>query len=77
MRENGAAIDLLPTLADMADVPLIGDKPLDGVSLRPLLTGESEPWEDRMIFLALAETGQRPNGSFPAGPSRSPIRHVQ
>lgn len=45
-----AAIDLLPTLAELCDVPLIGDKPLDGISLAPLLLGEAEELEDRMIF---------------------------
>ena len=45
-----AAIDLLPTLADMAGVPVAGGKPLDGVSLEPLLLGRAGPWPDRMIF---------------------------
>lgn len=44
------AIDLLPTLADMAGVPLISKKPLDGKSLKPLLTGGAGKWPDRMIF---------------------------
>jgi arylsulfatase A-like enzyme len=44
------AIDLLPTLADLADVPLHGTKPLDGVSLKPLLTGESGSIPNRMLF---------------------------
>ncbi|MFQ6132831.1 MAG: arylsulfatase [Armatimonadota bacterium] len=44
------AIDLLPTLADMAGIPLVGTKPLDGVSLKPLLSGTAEEWPDRMIF---------------------------
>jgi hypothetical protein len=45
-----AAIDLLPTLADMAGVPLAAGKPLDGRSLRPLLFQEAGEWPDRMIF---------------------------
>ncbi len=45
-----AAVDLLPTLAEMAGVTIVGDKPLDGVSVKPLLTGEATPWPDRMIF---------------------------
>lgn len=46
-----AVIDLLPTLAGLAGVPRIGDKPLDGLSLKPLLTGEAPAdWPDRMIF---------------------------
>ncbi|MFQ5810500.1 MAG: arylsulfatase [Armatimonadota bacterium] len=44
------AIDLLPTLADMADIPIVGDKPLDGTSIRPLLLGTADEWPDRMIF---------------------------
>ena len=45
-----AAIDLLPTFADLAGVPVVGDKPLDGVSLKPLLLGDAGDWPDRMIF---------------------------
>jgi arylsulfatase A-like enzyme len=56
-----AAIDLLPTLADLAGVPLApaADKPLDGRSVAPLLlAGKAKDsrgnnradWPDRMIF---------------------------
>jgi arylsulfatase A-like enzyme len=45
-----AAIDLLPTLADLAGIELISEKPLDGVSLKPLLTGGPSDWANRMIF---------------------------
>jgi arylsulfatase A-like enzyme len=44
------AIDLLPTLTDLAGVPLRSKKPLDGKSLKPLLTGEAKNWPDRMLF---------------------------
>ena len=44
------AIDLLPTLAAMAGVPLVSKKPLDGISLQPLLEGQAGNWPDRMIF---------------------------
>jgi len=44
------AIDILPTLADLAGVARAGDKPLDGKSLRPLLVEDSPEWPDRMIF---------------------------
>jgi arylsulfatase A-like enzyme len=44
------AIDLLPTLADMAGIPLTSKKPLDGKSLKPLLLGQARQWPDRMIF---------------------------
>jgi arylsulfatase A-like enzyme len=45
-----AAIDLLPTLLDLTGVERVGDKPLDGVSLAPLLRGKSTEPIDRMIF---------------------------
>jgi arylsulfatase A-like enzyme len=43
-------IDLLPTLADLANVPIVGGMPIDGVSLKPLLMGEAGAIPDRMIF---------------------------
>jgi arylsulfatase A-like enzyme len=45
-----AAIDLLPTLAELAGVPVAGGPPLDGRSLAPLLLGKTADWPDRMIF---------------------------
>ena len=44
------AIDLLPTLADMAGISIVGSKPLDGISVKPLLLRETDNWPDRMIF---------------------------
>jgi arylsulfatase A-like enzyme len=44
------AIDLLPTLTSLAQVPLVGTKPLDGKDLSPLLRGEPTNWPDRMLF---------------------------
>ncbi|NND06498.1 MAG: arylsulfatase [Saprospiraceae bacterium] len=44
------AIDLLPTLAEMAKVPTTGTKPLDGISLRPLLLDEHVDWPDRTLI---------------------------
>jgi hypothetical protein len=46
------AIDLLPTLADLAGVPIIGEKKLDGISVKPLLLGISSSLPDRMYFNA-------------------------
>jgi arylsulfatase A-like enzyme len=44
------AIDLLPTLADLAGVPLISEKPLDGISIKPLLFGTAGDWPNRMLL---------------------------
>lgn len=43
------AIDLLPTLADLCGVRPVGDKQLDGVSLKPLVTGTNTSWPERTI----------------------------
>lgn len=48
--EIAGAIDLLPTLADLAGIDLQLEKPLDGVSLKPLLTEEKPQWKERYIF---------------------------
>ena len=48
--QNGAAIDLLPTLADLAGIKVASQKPLDGVSLKRPLTQADVLWPDRMIF---------------------------
>ena len=44
------AIDLLPTLTALTGVKRVGDKPLDGRDLSPLLLGRAVNWPDRMIF---------------------------
>ncbi len=44
------AIDLLPTLTGLAGIPTVSEKPLDGVSLEPLLLEDNPEWPDRMIF---------------------------
>jgi arylsulfatase A-like enzyme len=46
------AIDLLPTLADFCGIKVTSDKPLDGVSLKPLLTGSTAAWPERTIVTA-------------------------
>lgn len=44
------AIDLLPTITSLAGIPRVGDKPLDGRDLTPLLLKETTNWTDRRIF---------------------------
>jgi arylsulfatase A-like enzyme len=50
VKQIAAAIDLLPTLADMANIKPRIDKQLDGVSLKPLLLQDNPAWQDRLIF---------------------------
>lgn len=44
------AIDLLPTLTALTGIQRVGDKPLDGRDLSPLLTKQETTWPDRLIF---------------------------
>jgi len=48
--EIAGAIDLLPTLADMAGIEFHTQKPLDGISLKPLLLDQNMEESDRLIF---------------------------
>lgn len=50
INEITGAIDLLPTLADLAGIEYLTQKPLDGLSLKPLLLGKNAGWNDRYIF---------------------------
>ncbi len=43
-------VDLLPTIAELCGVTEPQTLPLDGMSLVPLLRGESRDWSERMIF---------------------------
>ena len=45
-----AAIDLLPTLAQLAGANVVTAKPIDGQSFQPLLTGRSSDWPVRPLF---------------------------
>ena len=47
-----SAIDLLPTLLDLAGLQVDYRQPLDGTSIVPLLRGESANWKDRTMFSA-------------------------
>ena len=44
------AIDLMPTLTALAGVERVGDKPLDGRDLTPLLLKQPVQWPERLIF---------------------------
>ncbi|MGI9550392.1 MAG: arylsulfatase [Aurantibacter sp.] len=48
--EIGSAIDILPTLAALADVETSTEKPLDGKNMAPLLLGKKTSWENRYVF---------------------------
>ena len=50
IQEIGAAIDLLPTLADLAGIEVEGTRPLDGISLKSLILDGENPDPDRIIF---------------------------
>ncbi len=55
VRQIAGAIDLLPTLLSLAGVARVGDKPLDGLDLSPLLMSPpiqtpTIDWPERMIF---------------------------
>jgi arylsulfatase A-like enzyme len=48
--EIASGVDLLPTLLDLAGVPVPEGLELDGRSLRPLLEGNTTDWPDRTLF---------------------------
>ncbi len=50
IKQISAAIDLLPTLADLAGISWEPPNPLDGVSLKPLLTEQADSWNERLIY---------------------------
>lgn len=53
VEQIAGAIDLLPTVLSFAGVERVGDKPLDGLDLFPLLDERKEvDWPERMIFSA-------------------------
>ncbi len=50
IEEIAGIIDLLPTLTDLTNIDFQHEKPLDGVSLKPLLTETNPTWHERFIF---------------------------
>jgi hypothetical protein len=50
IKEITGAIDLLPTLTDLAGIKYTPEKQLDGISLKTLLLNENVDWKERFIF---------------------------
>ncbi len=50
IKDLGAAIDLLPTLATMAGIPVVSKNPLDGIDLSPVITQAQAELPSRLIF---------------------------
>ena len=69
------AIDLLPTLVDLADIDFQPPKPLDGRSLRPLLLESGSNWEPRSLFSVKQNQVSCPHAAVPAGCVRPAVRH--
>lgn len=45
-----SAIDILPSLMDLAGISNPYEKPLDGISLKPLLTESNPEWPERYVY---------------------------
>jgi arylsulfatase A-like enzyme len=50
VKEIASGIDLLPTLKDLTGIRSQPKKPLDGISLEPLIMQENPKWADRYIY---------------------------
>jgi len=48
--EIAGAIDLLPTLTDLAGIKPETNKPLEGISLEPLIFRNDQSWNNRLIY---------------------------
>ncbi len=49
--ELTAHYDLLPTLVDLLQLDFIPVKPLDGITLKPLLYGSGKDWPNRILYI--------------------------
>jgi hypothetical protein len=54
-------MDLFPTIMDLCGKSMPETKPLDGISLAPLLRGTTEDWPDRMLFTFRSWAGNTDN----------------
>ena len=59
-----AHIDVFPTLLDLCGVKRPEGRPIDGMSLRPLIEGKAAAWPDRPIFTHSERPG-RENAMYP------------
>ncbi|MCL7960986.1 MAG: sulfatase [marine benthic group bacterium] len=62
--------DRLPTLHSLAGLPPAAERPLDGVNLAPLVSGESEAVQERDLFWHFPHyhgSGNRPGGAILSG----------
>ena len=50
IKQIGSGIDLHPTLADLAGIPTVNKKRLDGRSLKRLLLEDNPEWKGRIII---------------------------
>ncbi len=56
INELVAHYDLLPTFVDLLDLDFNPVKPLDGKSMKPLLTEEDPEWENRILYMDTQRT---------------------
>ena len=50
IKQISSVMDLLPTLADCVDIPVLSEKLLDGRSVKPLLFGSKDQWKQRTLI---------------------------
>ena len=58
-----AHIDMFATIIELCGVPMPKTLPQDGISLVPLLKGQTESWPDRMLFTFRSPQGANVPGS--------------
>lgn len=64
VKESAGYIDILPTLADLANVSTAACKSLDGLSLKPLLTQKNYQWPDRFLFSSINKKRSARKGAY-------------